>query len=165
MKITVPRVIFTEPEIAHIGAYSYDLDKAGIKYDTYTKFYEKLTRARLEEQKGMIKILTKENSDEILGATIVGGPASELIITIASAMKNGLGLQQIGECVYTHPGWSQSIKHISDKLNRTFPKLVKFKSIVPGSRKLLASLVKWDCRNDTNLSEFDSSQEPLDNLD
>jgi pyruvate/2-oxoglutarate dehydrogenase complex dihydrolipoamide dehydrogenase (E3) component len=40
----------------------------------------------------MIKILTKEDSDEILGATVVGGPAGELIMTLTTGMYNGLGL-------------------------------------------------------------------------
>jgi len=67
----------------------------------------------------MLKILTKKGTDEILGATAVGGPAGELIMTLTSGMHNGLGLSKIGACVYPYPSWSEGIKHLSDQYNRT----------------------------------------------
>ena len=62
----------------------------------------------------MMKILTREGSDEILCATVVGGPAGELVMTLTTGMYNGLGLSKIGACVYPYPSWAEGIKHLSD---------------------------------------------------
>ena len=62
----------------------------------------------------MIKIHVKKGSDEILGATVVGGPAAELLMILVSGMHNGLGLSKIGASVYPYPTWAESIKHLAD---------------------------------------------------
>jgi pyruvate/2-oxoglutarate dehydrogenase complex dihydrolipoamide dehydrogenase (E3) component len=67
----------------------------------------------------MMKIHTKKGTDEILGATVVGGPAGELIMILTSGMHNGLGLSKIGACVYPYPSWAEGIKHLSDQYNRS----------------------------------------------
>jgi len=90
-----------------------------IEFDTWTKFYERLDRAHCEGKTGMLKILTKKGTDEILGATAVGGPAGELIMTLTTGMHNGLGLSAIGASVYPYPSWSEGIKHLADQYNRT----------------------------------------------
>lgn len=61
-----------------------------------------------------MKILTREDSEEILGATVVGGPSGELIMILTSGMNNGLGLSKIGSSVYPYPSWAEGIKHLSD---------------------------------------------------
>ena len=95
------------------------MDIEGTKYDTYTKFYKRLDRALCEGKKGFIKIHTVQGGDKILGATVVGGPAGELASLITSGMYNGLGLSQIGACVYPYPSWAEGIKHLSDQYNKT----------------------------------------------
>ena len=62
----------------------------------------------------MIKILTSTENDKILGAVAVGGPAGELIMTLTVGIQNGLGLKQIGDCVYPYPSWAEGIKHLAD---------------------------------------------------
>ncbi len=91
-KTFLPWTTYTDPEISHVGKYGYELDSLNIEYDTWTKFYERLDRAHCEGKSGMIKILTKKGTDEILGATAVGGPAGELIMILTTGMHNGLGL-------------------------------------------------------------------------
>ena len=115
----MPWTTYTDPEISHVGKYAHELVKLGIEYDTWTKFYERLDRAHCEGKSGMIKILTTKGSDEILGATAVGGPAGELIMTLTSGMHNGLGLSKIGACVYPYPSWSEGIKQLADQYNRS----------------------------------------------
>jgi pyruvate/2-oxoglutarate dehydrogenase complex dihydrolipoamide dehydrogenase (E3) component len=85
-----------------------------VEFDTWTKFYERLDRAHCEGKTGMIKILTKKGSGEILGATAVGGPAGELIMILSTGMQNGLDLAQIGGPVYPYPSWAEGIKHLAD---------------------------------------------------
>ena len=114
----VPWCTYTEPEIAHVGKYSWQLDSLGVPYDTYHKFYQRLDRAICEGKRGFIKIHTKKDSDEILGATAVGGPAGELVCLLTSGMFNGLGLSKIGACVYPYPTWAEGIKHLADQYNK-----------------------------------------------
>lgn len=66
----------------------------------------------------MMKILTSTETDQILGAVVVGGPAGEIIMNITSGMYNGLGLSSIGACVYPYPSWAEGIKHLADQYNR-----------------------------------------------
>lgn len=85
----LPWTTYTEPELSHVGKYSHELRKAGIQFDTWSKFYERLDRAHCEGKQGMLKILTEKGTDRILGASAVGGPAGELIMTLATGMRNG----------------------------------------------------------------------------
>jgi len=114
----IPWSTYTDPEIAHVGKYSWQLEKLNVPYDTYTKFYQRLDRALCEGKKGFVKIHVKKGSDEILGATAVGGPAGELICLLTSGMFNGLGLSKIGACVYPYPSWAEGIKHLADQYNK-----------------------------------------------
>lgn len=118
-KTLLPWTTYTDPEIAHVGKYAHELEKEGSEFDTWTKYYERLDRAHCEGKSGMVKILTKKGGDEILGATAVGGPAGELIMTLTTGMHNGLGLSKIGACVYPYPSWSEGIKHLADQYNRS----------------------------------------------
>ena len=75
----MPWATYTDPEIAHVGKHEYELKDQSIPYTLYTKPYSQLDRAICDSQKGIIKMLVKKDSTEILGATIVGGPAGDMI--------------------------------------------------------------------------------------
>lgn len=78
-----------------------------------------------------MKIHTKAGTDEMLGATLVGGAAGDMISQITSAMYNGVGLSKMGGCVYPYPTYAESFRHLADQYNRK--KLgVADKSIIPG---------------------------------
>ena len=110
----LPWCTYTDPEIAHVGKYSWQLDAEGIEYDTYRKPFARLDRALCEGKKGFIKVHTTKGGDEILGATSVGGPAGELISILTAGMTNGLSLSKIGQGVYPYPTWAEGIKHLAD---------------------------------------------------
>ena len=118
-QFVLPWVTYTEPEVAHVGQYSWQLDSKGIEYDTYTKPFARLDRAICESKKGFIKVHVVKGTDKVLGATSVGGPAGELISIICAGMTNGLGLQKIGQGVYPYPTWAEGIKHLADQYTRT----------------------------------------------
>ncbi len=79
--MVLPYCTYTDPEIASVGLNENNLKEKGIEYDTYTKFFDRLDRALCEskEGKGIYKIHCSKGSDKILGATLVGGPAGEMI--------------------------------------------------------------------------------------
>lgn len=96
---------------------------------------DKLDRALCEGKYGIMKIHTKEGTDEILGATLVGGSAGDMISQITSAMYNKVGLAKMGGCVYPYPTYAESFRHLHDQFNRK-----KFgpaeKSLVPGLKEI-----------------------------
>ena len=128
----LPWSTYTEPEIAHVGAYPWQLEQRGMKFDTYTKPFSRLDRAMCESKKGFIKVHVIKGSDIVLGATAVGGPAGELISLITTGMTNNLGLQKIGQGVYPYPTWAEGIKHLADQYTR---------STVGGKTKMFVSAV------------------------
>ena len=117
--IHLPWSTYTSPEIAHVGKYPWQLEAAGTEFDTYTGPFSRCDRAICEGAKGFVKVHTKKGSDEILGATCVGGPAGELVSLLTAGMVNGLGLSKIGQGVYPYPTWAEKIKHVADQYNRT----------------------------------------------
>lgn len=68
----------------------------------------------------------------MLGATVVGGAAGDMISTITSAMFNGIGLAKMGGCVYPYPTFAESFRHLADQYNR--------KKLVPAERSLVPGL-------------------------
>lgn len=80
--IILPWATYTDPEMAQVGKNEVQLQKEGIEYDTYTKFFDKCDRAICESKNGIYKINCKKGTDEILGASLVGGPAGEMISQI-----------------------------------------------------------------------------------
>ena len=77
--VVLPYCTYTTPEIASVGKNEISLKAAGIEYDTYAKNLGHNDRAICESANGIYKIYTRKGKDEILGATLVGGPAGDLI--------------------------------------------------------------------------------------
>jgi pyruvate/2-oxoglutarate dehydrogenase complex dihydrolipoamide dehydrogenase (E3) component len=71
--------MYTDPEIASVGKTYEQLKEEGVNFDTYIQFFEKLDRALVEGTEGIIKIFTKDDTDEILGAIIASRNAGDLI--------------------------------------------------------------------------------------
>ena len=95
------------------------MEKAEIAFDTYTKSYEKHDRAICESVEGFASIFTKKGTAEILGATVVGGPAGDIISIVSVGMKNNLKLDALGTAVFPYPSYGEIIKNLSDQFNRT----------------------------------------------
>ena len=73
----------------------------------------------------MVKLLVKKDSTEILGATVVGGPAAEMVSQVAVAMRHGIDMGGVGGAVSMYPSYADAIKSFSDTVMRAnFPKFV-----------------------------------------
>lgn len=90
--IILPACTYTDPEIAAVGQNEAALIKSGIKYEVYQKYFDKCDRAICESNRGFYKVYCQEGTDKILGATLVGGPAGEMINQVTMAMVNNIGL-------------------------------------------------------------------------
>ena len=108
--------------------------KNGILYDTYAKHLNHNDRAICESRNGLYKVHTKKGTDEILGATLVGGPAGDLISHITSAMTNKIGLSKLASCVYPYPTYAEAFKQMADSYNKT--------KLTPGAKKLIKAVLK-----------------------
>jgi len=78
-KIILPACTYTDPEIASVGLNEQSLKAKNIEYDVYTKFFDRCDRAICESKRGIYKVYCAKGTDKILGATLVGGPAGDMI--------------------------------------------------------------------------------------
>ncbi len=106
---------FTTPEIAHLGADEASLISDKTNYEKHVLDYNSVDKAVAEHQEGLIKILTDKDG-LILGATIVGGPAAEVIGTLALAKKQGMKLTQLGGALQAYPTYAFGLKFFANSV-------------------------------------------------
>ena len=107
----IPRTTFTEPEVATVGLTEADAAQQGIAVDVTRFPLHELDRAIVESaEPGFVKVLTQPGSDRILGATIVGEHAGELLAEFVLAMKWGLGLGRIFATIHAYPTMAEANK-------------------------------------------------------
>lgn len=108
----LPRVTYTEPELAAVGSTEAEASAQGISFDVTRYDLDDLDRAIAEsEAHGFVKILTAKGSDKILGATIVGQHAGETLAEITFAMKHKMGLRKILQTIHPYPTWAEANKY------------------------------------------------------
>ncbi len=135
--LIIPWATYTSPELAHVGLYEHDAADAAIKIDTYVQPLVEVDRAILDgEDQGFAKIITKQGSDEILGATIVAANAGDLISEITLAMNQKIGLGKIASVIHPYPTQAEAIRKLGDQYNRT--------RLTPTSKKILDLLRRFN---------------------
>jgi len=108
----IPFATFTDPEVGRVGLNELDAKAQNIAYDVTTYGLDDLDRAIADsEAHGFVKVLTVPGKDKILGATIVGDHAGDLIAEFVSAMKQGAGLNQILGTIHIYPTWNEANKY------------------------------------------------------
>ncbi|MGD9014710.1 MAG: dihydrolipoyl dehydrogenase [Candidatus Omnitrophota bacterium] len=106
----IPNCIFTDPQIASIGITEEEARNKGIKLNLRRFDFLGSGMARiLEETEGFIKIISDKETDLILGASIIGPQATELIGIITLAIQSRLKLPQLASIIFAHPTLSESI--------------------------------------------------------
>ena len=110
----VPWATFTDPEVARVGLNEREARSRGIRYEISCYSLEQHDRAIAEgDNRGFIKVLTPPGKDRILGATIVGPHAGELIGEFVLAMRHKLGLNKILATIHIYPTWSEANKFVA----------------------------------------------------
>jgi len=108
----VPWCTFTEPEVARVGLNEIEAKEKGIACEVTTYGIDDLDRAIADEEPhGFVKVLTVPRKDKILGVTIVGEHAGDLIAEYVSAMKHGLGLNKILGTIHIYPTLAEANKY------------------------------------------------------
>ncbi len=107
----IPWATYTDPEVARVGLNELDAREQGIPYEVTRYPLSDLDRALADgEATGEIKVLTVPGKDRILGATIVGSHAGDLIAEFVLAMKHGIGLNKILGTIHAYPTWMEANK-------------------------------------------------------
>lgn len=116
----IPWATFTDPEVARVGLSEAEAKQKGISYEL-TKFgIHDLDRAIADSvDNGFVKVLTVPGKDRILGVTIVGEHAADLIAEFVLAMKHGLGLNKILGTIHIYPTLAEANKHAAGQWRRT----------------------------------------------
>ncbi len=107
----IPWATFTDPEVARVGLNELEAKEQDIPYEVSTYGIDDLDRAIADgENYGVVKVLTVPGKDKILGATIVGPHAGDLVSEYVLAMKHGLGLNKILGTIHTYPTLAEANK-------------------------------------------------------
>jgi dihydrolipoamide dehydrogenase len=110
----IPWATFTDPEVARVGLNEKEAIKKGVKYEVTTYGIDDLDRAIAdEEDNGMVKVLTVPGKDTILGVTIVGPHAGDLIAEFVTAMSHDIGLNKILGTIHIYPTLSEANKYVA----------------------------------------------------
>ena len=108
---TVPWSTFTDPEVARSGLNEIEAKQQGIPYEVTTYGIDDLDRAIADEAAyGIVKVLTVPGKDKILGVTIAGLHAGDIIAEYVAAMKNGFGMNKILGTIHIYPTLAESNK-------------------------------------------------------
>jgi pyruvate/2-oxoglutarate dehydrogenase complex dihydrolipoamide dehydrogenase (E3) component len=115
----IPWATFTDPEVARVGLNEADALRQKTPYEVTQYDIDDLDRAIVEgEAEGFIKVLTVPGKDKILGVTIVGAHAAELIGEYILAMKHGIGLNKILGTIHIYPTFSEANKYVAGNWKR-----------------------------------------------
>jgi len=110
----MPWATYTDPEVARVGLNEQDAKKQHIAYEVTRYDLGQLDRAVADgHAEGMIKVLTVPGKDNILGVTIIGKHAGDLIAEFVLAMRHGLGLNKILGTIHPYPTWMEANKFVA----------------------------------------------------
>jgi len=115
----IPWATFTDPEVARVGINELEARERNIPYEVTTYEIDDLDRAIADEEAhGLIKVLTVPGKDKILGVTIVGEHAGDLIAEYVSALRNNIGLNKILGTIHIYPTLAEANKYVAGNWKR-----------------------------------------------
>jgi pyruvate/2-oxoglutarate dehydrogenase complex dihydrolipoamide dehydrogenase (E3) component/uncharacterized membrane protein YdjX (TVP38/TMEM64 family) len=115
----IPWATFTDPEVARVGLSETEAKEQGIAVEVTTYGIDDLDRAIADgTAHGFVKVLTVPGKDKILGVTIVGEHAGDLLAEYVLAMKHGLGLNKILGTIHTYPTLAEASKYVAGEWKR-----------------------------------------------
>ncbi|MDD9893465.1 MAG: FAD-dependent oxidoreductase, partial [Gammaproteobacteria bacterium] len=108
----IPWATFTDPEVARVGLNEQDAKEQGVEYEVTTYGLDDLDRAIADgSAHGVVKVLTVPGKDKILGVTIAGEHAGDLVAEYVLAMRHGLGMNKILGTIHSYPTFSEANKY------------------------------------------------------
>ncbi len=108
----IPWATFVEPEVARVGLNASEAQERGIAHEVTVYGIDELDRAIADgEAHGFVKVLTVPGKDRILGVTIVGEHAADLLAEFVLAMRHGIGLNKILGTIHIYPTMAEANKY------------------------------------------------------
>jgi pyruvate/2-oxoglutarate dehydrogenase complex dihydrolipoamide dehydrogenase (E3) component len=127
---------YTDPEIAHVGMYERDAKQKGIEIETFMKSFNEVDRSLTEgHEQGFVKVHVRKGTDKIVGATIVGKNAGDMISELTVAMAGKIGLGKLAAVIHPYPTEAEAIKQLGDAYNRT--------RLTPTLKKMFKRWLTW----------------------
>ncbi len=133
----VPWCTFTAPEVARVGLNETEAAERGIAHRVLKVDFASNDRAACDgDTQGFLKVLTPPGKDVILGATLVGAHAGDLIHELVLAMQAGVGLNRIAGTVHIYPTRAEIFRRIADESRKA--------SFTPRLRRLFGAYLRWN---------------------
>lgn len=135
-RLCIPWCTYTSPEVAHVGWSTAEAAEHGVAVDTFTQPMDRVDRAVLDGAgEGWVRVHVRRGTDRLVGATVVGEHAGDLIGEVALAMKGRLGLKAVGATVHPYPTQAEAIRRTGDLYQRT--------RVTPWVKRLLGRWMAW----------------------
>jgi len=132
----IPWATFTDPEVARVGLNETEAKERNIPYEAFVYGIDDLDRAIADgEAHGMVKVLTKPGTDRILGATIAGEHAGDLIAEFVAAMRHGFGLNKILGTIHIYPTLVEANKYAAGVWKRS--------TVTQGQMEIASAFHEW----------------------
>ena len=115
----IPWATFTDPEVARVGLNETEAKEQGVDYEVTVYGIDDLDRAIADgEAHGLVKVLTVPGKDRVLGATIAGEHAGDLVTEFVAAMRHGFGLNRILSTIHVYPTLAEANKYAAGEWKR-----------------------------------------------
>lgn len=114
---TVPRVTYTDPEVAQVGLGRAEAEDRGAS--TYTYELADLDRAICDGRTAGFVEVHADRKGRVLGATVLGSEAGELVLPLVMAMKHDISLSGISDTIFPYPTRMEGVKRAADAYNRS----------------------------------------------
>ena len=132
----IPWATFTDPEVARVGLNETEAKEKNIPYEVSVYGIDDLDRAIADgEAEGCVKVLTRPGTDRILGATIAGEHAGDILAEYVAAMRHGFGLNKILGTIHTYPTLAEANKYAAGVWKR--------KQVTQGQMAFAAAFNDW----------------------
>ncbi len=132
---SVPWCTYLDPEVATVGLTESVARKQGVEYDLVEQEMKAVDRAVMERaEEGFARVLVRRGSDQVIGATIAGEHAGELVQQFALAIRHKIGLKDICSTVFAYPTFSSLVLKSAETWNK--------KRLTPRARKLTSWLYR-----------------------
>jgi pyruvate/2-oxoglutarate dehydrogenase complex dihydrolipoamide dehydrogenase (E3) component len=116
--LVIPWCTYTDPELAHVGLSSADAERRD-DVETLTVPLDEVDRARIDgDGPGFLRLHLPKGSDAILGATLVGEHAGEIISQLTQAIVTGTGLEKLGDVIFPYPTRADVLRRAADQWRR-----------------------------------------------
>ena len=137
--LVIPWCTYTSPELAHVGLTEAAAKEKGVAVDVYEQPMAEVDREILESEDGdppgFARVLCKQGTDEVVGATVVSESAGDSISQFSLAMTRGVGLGDFAATIYPYPTRAEAVRKLGDAYNRG--------KLTPVAKKAFGAWFRW----------------------